>query len=91
MAKKVRRTNRHHRKSRSRTGGIPFDGDVEGIPNVKVVDYKRHQCFHCLFEDTHPVSIAHELNDKWCDPEYVMVAVPRRYSRSIIKHVSQMM
>lgn len=75
--KKVRRTNKHHRLSRSRTGGKPFDGNIKNIPNVIRVDYKKHQAFHQLFTDTHPMSIAKELNDIWLDPEWQLVAVKR--------------
>jgi hypothetical protein len=90
MSKKVKRTNKHHRKSRSRTGGIPFNGEIQGIPNVEMVDYKKHQSFHHLFQDTHPNAIAFELNRWWVDPEYVMVAVPRKEARSLLRHISQL-
>jgi len=75
---RIRRTNLHHRKSRSRTGGVKFNGEINGVPNVQLVDYKRHQAFHCLFQDTHPKAIARELNQYWCDPEYEIVAVFKR-------------
>ena len=88
--KKIRRTNRHHRLSRSRSGGKPFDGDIFGIPNVQVVDYKRHQAFHCLFHDTHPVAIVNELNTNWVDPNYVVIAVPREDAKKLLKHLSQL-
>lgn len=75
--KKIKRTNRHHKRSRSRTGGIKYDGKIHGIDNVVRVDYKKHQHFHGLFQDTHPDSIVKELNDNWCDPEYIIIAIPR--------------
>ena len=90
MAKPVKRTNLHHRLSRSRTLGKPFNGNIEGIPNVKQVDYNRHQSFHHLFQDTHPVSIAQELNANWVDPNYVMIAVPKEDARKLLKHLSQL-
>ena len=90
MSKKIKRTNRHHRLSRSRSNGIPVNGEVCGIPNVQVVDYKKHQSFHHLFQDTHPVEIARELNTNWVDPNYVMVAVPREEARKLVKHLSQL-
>jgi hypothetical protein len=74
--KKIKRTNRHHRRSRSTTGGIKYDGKIHGINNVIRVDYKKHQHFHGLFQDTHPDAIAEELN-KWIDPEWVIIAIPR--------------
>jgi hypothetical protein len=90
MSKRVKRTNRHHRRSRSRTGGVPMDDWIEGIPNVILVDYKKHNSFHHLFQDTHPVSIARELNERWIDPAYVMLAVSKEDSRKILKHLSQL-
>lgn len=75
--KKIKRTNRHHRLSRSRTGGIPEDGLVKGIPNVIRVDYKKHQSFHHLFPDSHPHAIVHELNTIWIDPNYRLICVKR--------------
>ena len=90
MAKKIKRTNLHHRLSRSRTHGKPFNGVIEGIENVQMVDYNRHQSFHNLFQDTHPVSIAQELNASWIDPHYVMIAVTREDARKLLKHLSQL-
>jgi len=91
MAKRIRRTNRHHRRSRSRTGGIPFNGDIEGTPNVIVVDYKKHQAFHLLFPSTCPQDIARVLNNIWIDPAHMFVAVPRSLARDIVKqyHLQQ--
>ena len=76
--KKIKRTNRHHRLSRSRTNGIPYNGKIFGIDNVQVVDYKKHQSFHHLFQNTHPKAIADELNANWVDPNYVIIAVRKR-------------
>ena len=86
---KQRRTNRHHRLSRSRTNGEPFDGNIYGIPNVIVVDYKHHQSFHNLFTDTHPEAVARVLNEQWIDPHYVILAVPRKEARKMKKYLSQ--
>lgn len=84
--KKVRRTNKHHRKSRSRTGGVAFNGEIEGVPNVIVVDWKKHQAFHMLFPDTDPLAIARELNNIWIDPSAMMICVPKALAREIVKH-----
>lgn len=88
--KKIRRTNHHHRLSRSRTQGVPFNGNIEGISNVNLVDYKKHQAFHCLFESTHPVDIAKELNDKWCDPHYIILAISKKDAKRIRKILTQL-
>jgi hypothetical protein len=90
MGKKIKRTNRHHRLSRSRSRGIPINGDVSGIPNVQIVDYKKHQAFHHMFQDTHPIEIARELNANWVDPTYVMIAITREDARKVLKHLSQL-
>ncbi len=74
---KIKRTNRHHRLSRSRTGGIPNNGLVNGIENVIRVDYKRHQAFHLLFPDTDPHNIACTLNNIWIDPTKILLVVDR--------------
>lgn len=74
---RLRRTNKHHRLSRSRTGGIPNNGTVNGIPNVIIVDYKRHQWFHNMFPDTNPHAIAETLNETWIDPTYKLICVKR--------------
>lgn len=84
--KKIRRSNKHHRRSRSATGGVPFDGDIEGIPNVIVVDYKQHCHFHALFPSTEPQHIAQSLNSTWIDPAYMVIALPRKLAREIVRH-----
>jgi hypothetical protein len=84
-----RRNNRHHRLSRSRTEGKPFDGKIHGIDNVKYVNYKQHQSFHNLFPDTHPQSIVNELNDKWVDPNFIIVAIAKKDARKILKTLKQ--
>lgn len=73
---KIKRSNKHHRRSRSKTGGVKYDGNIHGIPNVIRVDYKKHQHFHGLFQDTDPQAIVQELN-KWVDPAWIIIAIPR--------------
>lgn len=87
--KKVRRTNRHHRLSRSRTGGVPFNGQICGIDNVKMVDYKKHQAFHHMFPDTHPSAVASELNENWIDPNYIMIAVSKKDAKKVMRMLRQ--
>lgn len=88
--KKLPRKNRHHRKGRCYTGGIPFDGNINGVPNVVMVDYKKHCAFHTLFTDSHPISIANELNETWINPEYLMVAIPKETARKIQNLLKQL-
>jgi len=87
--RKIKRTNRHHRLSRSRTGGKPFDGKINGVSNVAIVDYRQHQAFHTLFPDTYPPQIAMDLNTNWVDPNFVIVAIRKQDARKILKHLSQ--
>jgi len=82
---KIKRTNLHHRKSRSRTGGKPYNGNIEDVPNVIRVDWKKHQAFHLLFPDTDPLMIARELNNIWIDPTNMMICIPKNLAREIVK------
>lgn len=84
--KRVKRTNKHHRRSRSKTGGVAFNGDIEGVPNVIVVDWKQHQAFHLLFPDTEPSVIARTLNQVWVDPASMLICVPVALAREIVRH-----
>ena len=86
---RVIRNNRHHRLSRSRSRGIPYDGEINGIPNVKLVNYKQHQAFHKLFPDTDPHAIVAELNDKWIDPNYVLIAILYNEARKIMNYLKR--
>ena len=86
MKDKIKRTNVHHRRSRSRTGGKKFNGEILGISNIIRVDWKKHQAFHMLFPDTDPIAITHELNNIWIDPEKMLLCVPRSIANEIIKH-----
>jgi len=86
----VKRTNKHHRRSRSKTGGIPFNDTIEGISNVSVVCYKKHCAFHLLFPDTSPEAIAQVLTETWIDPAYILVSVEKQDARKITKVLSQL-
>ena len=82
--------NRHHRRAKAETGGIPFDGNIEGTPNIAVVDIKKHRAYHTLFTNTQPDHIANELNETWIDPEWTMVAIPKDHFRTIQKLLKQL-
>jgi hypothetical protein len=88
QVKKEKRTNKHHRLSISRTGGIPINGEVCGVPNVQIVDYTKHQSFHNLFQDTRPEEIANELNRNWVDPNFFILAVPRHQVREVLRYLN---
>ena len=82
---------RHHRLATCRNNGVPYNGEIFGIPNVIKLPEKRHSDFHQLFPDTHPVEIAKVLNDSYIDPHYVMVAIPRHKAREVEKLIKQIL
>jgi len=82
--KKVKRTNRHHRKSRALEGSD--DGD-----NIVDVPKRLHQFYHAFFcEGTYPPDMAKKLNN-WIDKDFVMVAIPKEDARKVLKHLSQLL
>lgn len=83
MAKKIIRTNKHHRKSRA-------NGGTDHPDNLVVVPQRLHNFYHAFFsEGTHPPEMAVKLN-RWIDPAYVMIAIPRHQARKILKILGQL-
>ena len=83
MSRQIHRTNRHHRKSRARSGSNDESNLVE-------VPIRLHQFYHSFFaEGTYPPDMARKLNN-WIDPDYVMIAVTREDSRKMLKYLSQL-
>lgn len=80
---KANRSQRHHRKSRSRQG----DNSPE---NISIVDAKSHTAFHLLFQDTHPERIAEILNSVWLDPSWSLIAVKKETVKGIQKLIRQL-
>lgn len=81
MSKKCRLSctlTKHHRKPKARGG----DG---GESNVSVVSDKKHKAFHALFGIMTPLEIAEELNVRWLDPEWVIIAVPQEDAKRICR------
>ena len=66
---------KHHRKPTSRGGG---NGD-----NISELPRSLHEAWHILFRDFSPERIAEEINLKYLDTNYEMVAVKksRKYTR----------
>lgn len=62
--------NRHHRKCSSNGGNSKAE-------NISIVDVRKHQAYHQLFDNLPPSEIARVLTDTWIDPNFIMVAVPR--------------
>ena len=63
--------HRHHRKPKSRGGGNHHT-------NLSTVSQKDHQAYHNLFGNMLPDELAAMLTDTWIDPDYYLVAVPRK-------------
>lgn len=64
-------TDVHHRKPRSRGGG----NNPENLVRVPI---KKHRAWHRLFTNLSPQEIAAIINDCWLDPDFYLVAIPRK-------------
>jgi hypothetical protein len=80
---KVKRTNRHHRRSRARGG----DNSSE---NISIVNEKQHQSFHNVFSSTEPQYICDQLNNIWGDPAYHFFVVKKETVKQISKLLKQL-
>lgn len=63
----------HHRKPTS-LGGDSSDRNTAELPIAK------HRAWHVLFYNFTPERIAREINDRYLDPDYEMVAVRKDIS-----------
>lgn len=64
---------KHHRRPKA-CGGK--SGKKSG--NISMVPNKKHKAFHTLFRVMTPPEIAQELTEIWIDPDWTMVAVPKK-------------
>jgi hypothetical protein len=65
-----RHKHKHHRRPRSRGGGSEQR-------NISRVHRDAHVCWHYLFRNYEPHTIAEIINDVWLDPDYMLVVVRR--------------
>lgn len=65
----------HHRKPKSR-------GGTNEARNLSIVPIKKHNAWHRLFANYDPPMIAKIINDSWLDPDYYLVAIPRKKRKS---------
>lgn len=80
---KIKRTNRHHRKSRA-------NGGTDDPSNLVEVPKRLHNFYHAFFsEGTHPPDMAIKLT-RWIDPDWVMIAVEKHHAREIMKVLRQL-
>lgn len=66
--------DKHHRKTRSR-------GGTDAPRNISVVPQHLHRAYHLLFGNMTPRELAKMLTDTWIDPDFYLVAIPRKKSR----------
>lgn len=62
---------RHHRCPQSHRIFDPKDPE-----NISMVQDQHHRAFHLLFRNMGVDQIVWELNHKWIDPRYTIVAIP---------------
>jgi hypothetical protein len=67
----MRVKDRHHRKPRS-------IGGKNNKENVSILPRKKHVAWHVLFQNYDAPTIAEVINQFYLDPDWFMVAVPRR-------------
>lgn len=72
---KRRRTeyNNHHRREVSNGGTWHCPAN-----NISRVPVYKHNAYNTLFQVRTPQAIAKDLTDTWIDPDWVMLAVPRK-------------
>lgn len=63
--------DRHHRRPKSLGGGA-------SIRNISIVPPRYHRAWHLLFSNDSPQEIARKITEIWIDPDYYIVAVPRK-------------
>lgn len=66
-----KRKTRHHLRPKCQ-------GGTDDSSNIKYVTDKKHKAWHILFSGTMTVpQIAHQLNNTWIDPEWVLIPFKR--------------
>ena len=63
--------DKHHRRPRSR-------GGKNDARNISIVPVHQHRAYHTLFANLLPREVALILNNTWIDPDYYLVAIPRK-------------
>ncbi len=71
MTREPTQVDRHHRRPRSRGGSNHPN-------NISVVRRSDHKAYHRLFSNMLPDELAAMLTDTWIDPDYYLVAIPRK-------------
>lgn len=63
--------DRHHRLPRSRGGSNKPD-------NISIVEQKQHRAWHMIVGNMTAIEVARMLSDTWIDPNYYLIAMPRK-------------
>ena len=63
--------DKHHRLPRSRGGD-------NSVLNISIVEQKLHRAWHLLVGNMNAEEVANMLTDTWIDPDYCLVAIPRK-------------
>ena len=72
MGKEKEEKHWHHRKPKS-LGGSNKD------ENLFLVKATKHDAWHRLFKNFDAVTICSIINEKWLDPEYEFICLPKGY------------
>lgn len=62
--------SRHHRKP------VSLDGSDDGR-NISIIPKHSHEAWHTLFSNHTPETICAIINEKYLDPDYVLVCTKR--------------
>lgn len=62
--------SKHHRRPKKQGGS-------NDKSNISYVSKHKHRAWHNLFNHMTPHEIAEEINDRWLDPDYVLIVRKR--------------
>lgn len=63
---KKKKTDKHHRRPTS-------IGGSNSERNISIIPIKKHCAWHILFANMQATEIAREINEKYIDPDYVLL------------------
>ncbi len=74
----MKEITKHHRKPQSKKG-------TDDKSNISFVPIKKHEAWHTLFQDNHPLYICSQINNVWLDPDFKFFVYRKRKLRTIPK------
>jgi hypothetical protein len=84
MANRRVQMEKHHRLPRSR-------GGRDSASNISILELKQHRAWHYLFGNMDAQEAARLLSDVYIDPDYYLVAIPRKRKKSTQKRKTRCM